>query len=81
MEGAGRLFHKVIMQSNPFSYHYRSLTVANFLGQAVKRGIDCQDLKCMQEEPVEELMEVSNVKWWCGLTYAESYALSICLYA
>ena len=42
MQGAGRLFHRVIMQSNPFSYHYRSLTVANFLGQAVKRGIDCQ---------------------------------------
>lgn len=33
MNGAGRLFHRVIMQSNPFSYHYRSLTIANFLGQ------------------------------------------------
>lgn len=33
MSGAGRLFHRVIMQSNPFSYHYRSLTIANFLGQ------------------------------------------------
>ncbi len=60
MEGQGRLFHRVIMQSNPFSYHYRSLTVANFLGQAVKRGIDCHDLKCLQEEPVEELLDVQD---------------------
>ena len=60
MEGQGRLFHRVIMQSNPFSYHYRSLTVANFLGQAVKKGVDCYDLKCLQEEPVEELLEVQD---------------------
>lgn len=60
MEGQGRLFHRVVMQSNPFSYHYRSLTVANFLGQAVKRGMDCHDLKCLQEEPVEELLEVQD---------------------
>jgi carboxylesterase type B len=38
MNGAGVLFHKVIMQSNPLGYKYRSVTVANFLGQAVKRG-------------------------------------------
>jgi carboxylesterase type B len=43
MDGAGVLFHKVIMQSNPLGYKYRSVTVANFLGQAVKRG------KCSQQ--------------------------------
>jgi carboxylesterase type B len=48
MDGAGQLFHSVIMQSNPSGYRYRSITVANFLGQAVKRGLDCTDLKCMQ---------------------------------
>jgi len=59
MDGAGRLFHRAIMQSNPFSYHYRGLTVANFIGQAVKRGVDCNDLKCLQEESVDEILEVS----------------------
>eukprot|EP00953_Heterococcus_sp_UTEX-ZZ885_P032159 16806-Heterococcus_DN1.PRE.5 len=39
MDGAGVLFHKIIMQSNPLGYKYRSVTVANFLGQAVKRVI------------------------------------------
>lgn len=34
--------------------------MANFLGQAVKRGVDCHDLKCLQEEPVEELLEVQD---------------------
>jgi carboxylesterase type B len=60
MDGAGRLFHRVIMQSNPFSYHYRSLTVANFLGQAVKRAMDCPDLKCLQAEPAGEILEVGE---------------------
>lgn len=32
-EDAGHLFHGAIVQSNPFGYKYRSLAVANFLGQ------------------------------------------------
>jgi hypothetical protein len=66
MDGPSKLFHRVIMQSNPFSYQYRSMTVANFLGQAVKRGMDCSDLRCMQEEPVQEILEV-GVRVWHGL--------------
>ncbi|CAM9305985.1 unnamed protein product [Chrysoparadoxa australica] len=60
MDGAGTLFQSVIMQSNPFGYRYRSISVANFLGQAIKRGLDCTDLDCMQSEPLEEIIRVQE---------------------
>ncbi|KAG5186546.1 Alpha/Beta hydrolase protein [Tribonema minus] len=56
MDGAGTLFHGVIMQSNPLGYKFRSITIANFMGQAVKRGLDCIDLQCMRNEPASEIM-------------------------
>eukprot|EP00611_Tribonema_gayanum_P010578 TRINITY_DN2061_c0_g1_i4.p1 TRINITY_DN2061_c0_g1~~TRINITY_DN2061_c0_g1_i4.p1 ORF type:complete len:502 (-),score=90.03 TRINITY_DN2061_c0_g1_i4:1305-2810(-) len=56
MDGAGTLFHGVIMQSNPLGYKFRSITIANFMGQAVKRGLDCTDLQCMRNEPASEIM-------------------------
>ncbi|CAN0269652.1 unnamed protein product [Phaeothamnion confervicola] len=48
------------MQSNPYGYRYRSITVANFLGQAVKRGLDCHDLRCLQEEPPEDIVRIQE---------------------
>ncbi|CAM9755849.1 unnamed protein product, partial [Choristocarpus tenellus] len=60
MDGAGTLFHQVIMQSNPLGYRFRSVTVANFLGQAVKRGLDCVDLACLQEEPAADILRVQE---------------------
>ena len=55
-----KLFHRAIMQSNPFSYKYRSITVANFLGQAVKTGLDCTDIECLCEESVGNIIEVQD---------------------
>ncbi|CAM9920712.1 unnamed protein product [Hapterophycus canaliculatus] len=55
MDGAG-----VIMQSNPIGYRFRSVTVANFLGEAVKRGMDCSSLDCLQTEPVSEVMRMQE---------------------
>ena len=42
------LFHAVILQSNPFGYRYRSVSVANFLGNEFKDRLDCEDLRCLQ---------------------------------
>ncbi|CAM9862422.1 unnamed protein product, partial [Discosporangium mesarthrocarpum] len=60
MDGAGSLFQQVIMQSNPISYRFRSVTVANFIGQAMKRGLDCTDLECLQTEPVADIMRIQD---------------------
>ncbi|CAN0477572.1 unnamed protein product, partial [Ascophyllum nodosum] len=51
---------QVVMQSNPLGYRFRSVTVANFLGEAMKRGLDCFDLECLQTEPVSEVMRVQE---------------------
>jgi hypothetical protein len=40
----GKMFHAVILQSNPLGYKYRSLAVANFIGQSYKvwgGGLEC----------------------------------------
>lgn len=58
MEGAGTLFQKAVMQSNPLGYSFRSVIVADFIGKALKRDLDCRDLDCLRAERVEEL--VSN---------------------
>jgi carboxylesterase type B len=55
-----RMFQAVIMQSNPLGYKYRSITVANFIGRAFKELLDCEDLRCLQIEPVEELLHVQD---------------------
>lgn len=56
MEGAGTLFHKAIMQSNPLGYTFRSVVVADFIGEALKRKVDCRDLACLRAERVEEIL-------------------------
>ncbi len=56
MNGAGELFHKAIMQSNPVGYTFRSVVVADFIGEALKKNVDCRDLACLRAERVEEIM-------------------------
>jgi carboxylesterase type B len=56
MEGSGRLFQKAIMQSNPLGYTFRSVVVADFIGEALKRKVDCFDVACLRAERVEEIM-------------------------
>lgn len=56
MEGAGVLFHRVIMQSNPLGYTFRPVVVADFIGEALKQKVDCRDLACLRSEKVEEIM-------------------------
>jgi hypothetical protein len=60
MEGAGTLFHKAIMQSNPLGYTFRSVVIADFIGEALKRNVDCRDLACLRAERVEEIMRAQS---------------------
>ncbi|KAL7581155.1 hypothetical protein ACA910_005947 [Epithemia clementina (nom. ined.)] len=60
MEGAGKLFHKVVIQSNPVGLQFRSIVVADFLGQALKGAVDCRDLACLRGERVEEIMRAQS---------------------
>jgi len=60
MGESGRLFHGAILQSNPFGYRYRTITVANFIGVAFKRALGCLDLQCMQEEPANEIIRATE---------------------
>lgn len=61
MEGAGtNLFHRVIMQSNPLGYTFRSVVIADFIGDALKRSVDCRDLACLRTERVEEIMRAQS---------------------
>jgi carboxylesterase type B len=54
------LFHGVILQSNPLGYKYRSLAVANFIGNAYKELLDCEDLRCLHAESADELIHVQD---------------------
>jgi len=56
MDGVGTLFHKAIMQSNPLGYRFRTVVIADFIGEALKRAVDCGDLECLRSERVEEIM-------------------------
>ena len=60
MEGAGNLFHKAILQSNPMGYTFRSVIVADFIGEALKRNVDCRDLACLRAERIEEIMRAQS---------------------
>ena len=60
MEGAGVLFQKIIMQSNPMGYSFRSVIVADFIGKALKREVDCRDLECLRSERVEEILDAQG---------------------
>ena len=46
----------------PCSYYfrYRSVAVANFIGEAYKEQLDCEDLRCLQSEPADELIHVQD---------------------
>ena len=59
MENEG-LFHKAILQSNPMGYQFRSVVVADFLGDALRRNVDCRDIDCMKSVSVEEIMRVQS---------------------
>jgi carboxylesterase type B len=59
MENNG-LFHRAILQSNPMGYQFRSVVVADFLGNALRRAVDCQDLTCLRGEPVEEILRAQS---------------------
>jgi carboxylesterase type B len=54
------LFHKAILQSNPMGYQFRSVVVADFLGDALRRAVDCRDLQCLRGEPVEDIMRAQS---------------------
>lgn len=55
-----RLFHAVILQSNPLGYKYRSIVVANFIGESYKQLLDCEDIRCLQSEPADEILYVQD---------------------
>lgn len=59
MENPG-LFHRAILQSNPLGYQFRSPTVADFLGDALRRAVDCRDLACLREEPISEIIRAQS---------------------
>ena len=43
-----------------FQTRYRSIAVANFLGEGYKEQLDCDDLQCLQTESAEELIHVQD---------------------
>jgi len=59
-ENAGKKFQAVIMQSNPFGYRYRSITVADFIGAEFKKNLGCMDVKCLQSEPTNEIVRATE---------------------
>ena len=60
MDNQQGLFHRAILQSNPMGYQFRSVVVADFLGDALRRAVDCQDLACLRGEPVEEILRAQS---------------------
>jgi len=60
MDDAGKLFHKAIVQSNPLGLQFRSVVVADFIGQALKHAVDCRDLACLRNERVEEILRAQS---------------------
>jgi carboxylesterase type B len=60
MDGAGKLFHKAVIQSNPLGLQFRSVVVADFIGEALKHSVDCRDLACLRAERVEEIMRAQS---------------------
>ena len=70
-----RLFHAVILQSNPLGYKYRSIVVANFIGESYKQLLDCEDIRCLQSEPVGELAREFNMKIYKAVS---SYYMLTC---
>ena len=61
MNDAGRLFHKVAIQSNPLGLQFRSVVIADFIGEALKQAVDCRDLACLRAERVEEIMRAQSL--------------------
>jgi hypothetical protein len=39
---------------------YRSIAVANFIGTSYKEYLDCEDLRCLQNESPDELIHVQD---------------------
>lgn len=56
LPASSALFHRAILQSNPAGYRYRTLAMADKLGDAFKRRVDCETLECLQHEPAESLL-------------------------
>jgi para-nitrobenzyl esterase len=59
MGGAGKLFHKAIIQSNPLGLQFRSIVVADFVGSSEAQS-RCRDLACLTER-VEDYAGSVNV--------------------
>lgn len=55
-----RLFHKAVIQSNPLGFQFRSVVIADFIGDALKSSVDCKDLACLRAERVEEIMRAQS---------------------
>jgi acetyl esterase/lipase len=55
-----RLVHKAAIQSNPLGLQFRSVVVADFIGEALKQSMDCRDLACLRAERVEEIMRAQS---------------------
>eukprot|EP01035_Chromulina_nebulosa_P018325 gene18325-24015_t len=55
-----KLFHAAILQSNPLGYKYRSVSVANFIGTSYKELLGCEDLRCLQSEPADDLLHTQD---------------------
>ena len=60
MDGAGTLFHKAAIQSNPLGLQFRSVVIADFIGESLKHSVDCRDLACLRAERVEEIMRAQS---------------------
>ena len=60
MDSAGKHFHKAVIQSDPLGLQFRSVVVADFIGEALKRMVDCRDLACLRAERVEEIMRAQS---------------------
>lgn len=59
------LCHVVLMcptahHTCPLLRRYRSIAVANFIGTSYKEYLDCEDLRCLQNESPDELIHVQD---------------------
>ena len=59
LRSSAHLFAQAIVQSNVASYQYRPLALADKLGTAFKRKLQCASLECLQHEPVGAVLQAS----------------------
>lgn len=54
------LFHRAIVQSNPFSLVLLEIDQAHKLGKAVEKEVKCKDLACLKSTPWQTLVSAQN---------------------